>query len=317
MSGLAISLLDLEVDSGVCLEVEDYQKRPGKWCAGCGDFGALNAVKRLLAKEQLQPEKMVFVSGIGCSSRFPHYVNAYGFHGIHGRALPLATGIKLARPELDVFVVTGDGDCTSIGAGHWIHATRYNANMVVMMLDNNIYGLTKNQTSPTTPQGYASMTSPRGAVLPALDPLQATLGISNASFVAQTADWVPAHLYATLQAAYEHPGFSFVRILQRCPKFTDDIFAENVKNPDTTELLVHEEGVDPPGLEKLFKARRVHDPKNIDEARSLARRTDMLRLGIFFRDDSLPVYDEVRAVPPVTPQEKINRLNKEFERYAV
>jgi 2-oxoglutarate ferredoxin oxidoreductase subunit beta len=317
MSGLALSLLDLEADAKVCLAAEDYQRRPGKWCAGCGDFGALNAVKRLLAKEQLQPEKMVFVSGIGCSSRFPHYVNAYGFHGIHGRALPLATGVKLARPELDVFVVMGDGDCTSIGAGHWIHATRYNANMVVLMLDNNIYGLTKNQTSPTTPQGYASMTSPRGAVLPAQDPLQATLGISNASFVAQTADWVPAHLYATLQAAYEHPGFSFVRILQRCPKFTDDIFAENVKNPDTTELLVHEEGVDPPGLEKLFKARRVHDPKNIDEARSLARRTDMLRLGIFFRDDSLPVYDEVRAVPPVTPQEKINRLNKEFERYAV
>ena len=135
MSSLAISLLDLQADSTVCLEAEDYQKRAGKWCAGCGDFGALNAVKRLLAKEQLQPERMVFVSGIGCSSRFPHYVNAYGFHGIHGRALPLATGIKLARPELDVFVVTGDGDCISIGAGHWIHAIRYNTNIVVMMLD--------------------------------------------------------------------------------------------------------------------------------------------------------------------------------------
>ena len=113
MSGLALSLIDLEADSGVCFEAEDYEKRPGKWCAGCGDFGALNAVKRLLAKEQLQPEKMAFVSGIGCSSRFPHYVNAYGFHGIHGRALPIATGLKLARPELDVFVVMGDGDCTS------------------------------------------------------------------------------------------------------------------------------------------------------------------------------------------------------------
>jgi 2-oxoglutarate ferredoxin oxidoreductase subunit beta len=317
MSAPSLSLLDLEEDSRVCLEAEDYQRRPGKWCSGCGDFGALNAVKRLLAKEQLKPEKMVFVSGIGCSSRFPHYVNAYGFHGIHGRALPLATGIKLARPELDVFVVMGDGDCTSIGAGHWIHATRYNANMVVLMLDNSIYGLTKNQTSPTTPEGYASMTSPRGSLLPALDPLQATLGVSNASFVAQTADWVPAHLYATLQAAYAHPGFSFVRILQRCPKFTPDIFEQRVKDPNTTELLVHEDGVDPPGLEKLFKARRVHDPKDIDEARSLARRTDMLRLGVFFRDDSRPVYEEVRAVPPVTPQEKINRLNQEFERYAV
>jgi len=317
MSSIAISLLDLDADNFVCLEPEDYQTREGKWCAGCGDFGALNAVKRLLAKEQLQPEKMAFVSGIGCSSRFPHYVNAYGFHGIHGRALPIATGLKLARPELDVFVVMGDGDCTSIGAGHWIHATRYNPNLTVLMLDNNIYGLTKNQTSPTTPIGYASNTSPRGSVLPALDPLQTTLGVSNASFVAQTADWVPAHLYATLQAAYEHPGFSFIRILQRCPKFTPDVFADQIKNPDLTELLVHEDGVDAPGLEKLFKARRVHDPKDLDAARALAQRTDLLRLGIFFRDDSFPVYDEIRAVSPVSAEEKIGRLNQEFDRYAV
>jgi 2-oxoglutarate ferredoxin oxidoreductase subunit beta len=317
MSSIPISLLDLEADVACGMEADDYQKREGKWCAGCGDFGALNAVKRLLAKHQLRPEKMAFVSGIGCSSRFPHYVNAYGFHGIHGRALPVATGLKLARPELDVFVVMGDGDCTSIGAGHWIHATRYNTNMTVLLLDNNIYGLTKNQTSPTTPQGHKSNTSPRGALLPALDPLQATLGVSNASFVAQTADWVPAHLYATLEAAYAHPGFSFVRVLQRCPKFTPDVFTAFVKNPDLTELLVHENGVNAPGLEKLFKAIRVHDPKDLDEARALAQRKDMLRLGIFFRDDSFPVYDEVRAVPPVTPEEKIQRLEKEFDRYAV
>lgn len=317
MSSIPLSLLDIEEEGGVCLEPEDYQKKEGKWCAGCGDFGALNAVKRLLAKEQLKPEKMAFVSGIGCSSRFPHYVNAYGFHGIHGRALPIATGVKLARPDLDVFVVMGDGDCTSIGAGHWIHAIRYNTNMTVLLLDNNIYGLTKNQTSPTTPQGYPSNTSPKGAVLPALNPLQTTLGVANASFVAQTADWVPAHLYATLQAAYEHNGFSFIRILQRCPKFTPDVFTEQVKNPDLTELLVHENGVSAPGLDKLFKAQRVHDPKDIDTARALAQRTDMLRLGIFFRDESFPVYDQVRAVPPVTAEEKIQKLEKEFDRYAV
>jgi 2-oxoglutarate ferredoxin oxidoreductase subunit beta len=128
---------------------------------------------------------------------------------------------------------------------------------------------------------------------------------------------VPVHLYATLQAAYEHPGFSFVRILQRCPKFTPDVFLDQIKNPDLTELLVHEDGVDPPGLEQLFKARRVHDPRNLDEARALAHRTDMLRLGVFFRDDNLPVYDQIRAVAPVSAEEKIKRLNKEFERYAV
>ena len=317
MSSVAISLLDLEGDEIQCFEAEDYQTRVGKWCAGCGDFGALNAVKRLLAKEQLQPEKMAFVSGIGCSSRFPHYINAYGFHGIHGRALPIATGLKLARPELDVFVVMGDGDCVSIGAGHWIHATRYNPNMTVLMLDNNIYGLTKNQTSPTTPIGYTSNTSPRGSVLPALDPLQATLGVSNASFVAQTADWVPKHLYATLQAAYHHNGFSFIRILQRCPKYTPDLFEDQVKNPDLTEQLVHADGVDAPGLDQLFKARREHDPKNLDEARTLAHRSDMLRLGLFFHDASLPVYDEIRAVNPVSAEEKVARLNQEFDRYAV
>ena len=124
MSSIPISLLELEEDGACGLEADDYQKKEGKWCAGCGDFGALNSVKRLLANHQLRPEKMAFVSGIGCSSRFPHYVNAYGFHGIHGRALPIATGLKLARPELDVFVVMGDGDCTSIGAGHWIHAEK-------------------------------------------------------------------------------------------------------------------------------------------------------------------------------------------------
>ena len=217
MSSIAISLLDLEADASVCLEADDYQKRPGKWCSGCGDFGAMNAVKRLLAKEQLQPERTVFVSGIGCSSRFPHYVNAYGFHGIHGRALPVATGIKLARPELDVFVTMGDGDCTSIGAGHWIHATRYNANMVVLMLDNNIYGLTKNQTSPTTPQGYASMTSPKGAVLPPLDPLPLPPDIAHVviyddayldlwparAMPLQPVEYDPGHL---LQVAETPPG---------------------------------------------------------------------------------------------------------------
>jgi len=317
MSSIPISLLDMEEDASTGMEADDYQKREGKWCAGCGDFGALNSVKRLLANHQLKPEKMAFVSGIGCSSRFPHYVNAYGFHGIHGRALPIATGLKLARPELDVFVVMGDGDCTSIGAGHWIHATRYNTNMTVLLLDNNIYGLTKNQTSPTTPQGYTSNTSPRGSLLPPLDPLQATLGVSNASFVAQTADWVPAHLYATLEAAYAHPGFSFVRILQRCPKFTPDVFTANVKNPDLTELLIHDNGINVPGLDKLFKAQRVHDPKDLDGARSLAQRKDLLRLGMFFCDADFPVYDEIRAVPPVSPEEKIERLEKEFDRYAV
>ena len=177
-------LLHAAHDDDRSFDMEDYEGPVARWCAGCGDHSVLSAAQRLLTDRQLAPETTVFVSGIGCSSRFPHYMKTYGFHGIHGRALPIATGVKLTRPELDVFVVMGDGDCISIGAGHWIHATRYNVDMVTLLLDNNIYGLTKKQTSPTTPQGYKSNTQPRGSYLPAMNPLEATLGITNASFVA-------------------------------------------------------------------------------------------------------------------------------------
>ena len=147
-----------------------------RWCPGCGDYSILANVQRVLPDLGVPRENFVFVSGIGCSSRFPHYLNTYGFHGIHGRALPVATGIKLSRPDLNVFAVMGDGDCCSIGAGHWLHATRYNIDMTALMLDNAIYGLTKNQTSPTTPQGYATNTQPKGSFLPALNPITTTLG---------------------------------------------------------------------------------------------------------------------------------------------
>ncbi|MDX1577763.1 MAG: thiamine pyrophosphate-dependent enzyme, partial [Gemmatimonadota bacterium] len=148
------SLLGVVLDEDRNFSVSDYEGARARWCPGCGDHSVLAATQRLLAQERLAPERTVFVSGIGCSSRFPHYLKTYGFHGIHGRALPLATGMKLHRPELDVFVVMGDGDCVSIGAGHWIHAIRYNVDMVAFLLDNHIYGLTKKQTSPTTPQGF-------------------------------------------------------------------------------------------------------------------------------------------------------------------
>ena len=135
-------------------ELEDYQSGVPRWCTGCGDNAILAAVQRLCRDEDLRPEKTMFVSGIGCSSRFPHYMKTYGFHGIHGRALPVAEGIKMARPDLNVFVNTGDGDCCSIGAAHWIHAIRYNMNMTVMLHDNQVYGLTKKQASPTSPHRH-------------------------------------------------------------------------------------------------------------------------------------------------------------------
>ncbi len=297
--------------------LSDYEGARARWCPGCGDHSVLTAMQRLLAAEQLVPEQTVIVSGIGCSSRFPHYVKTYGFHGIHGRALPVATGIKLSRPDLTVFVVMGDGDCTSIGAAHWIHALRYNPDLTVMLLDNGIYGLTKNQTSPTTPQGWASNTQPRGSFLPALNPLSVSLGVTNASFVAQTAEWAPAHLYATLRAAHRHRGLSFVRILQRCPVFTPALYQQAVQDPARIGLLVHDDGVTVPELDKLYTTQLRHDPRDLDAARRLAEADDRTWLGVLFRDATRPRYEELRRIPPVTAAERLSRLDAELSRHAV
>jgi 2-oxoglutarate ferredoxin oxidoreductase subunit beta len=314
---MSCSLLHAALADDAVYELGDYEAAQPRWCPGCGDHGVLTAVQRLLAAEQLQPEQTVFVSGIGCSSRFPHYVRTYGFHGIHGRALPIATGIRLNRPDLTVFVVMGDGDCTSIGAAHWLHATRYNVDMTVLMLDNHIYGLTKNQTSPTTPLGVSSNTHPQGALLPPLDPIQATLGITNASFVAQTAEWIPVHLYATLRAALHHRGFAFVRILQRCPVYTPDIYQLTVRQPDQVELLVHDDGVTVSELDRTFTRQLRHDPRDLDGARRLAGPADRIRLGVFYRNPDLPRYDELLRPERRTTEEKIRLLNRELDRYAV
>jgi 2-oxoglutarate ferredoxin oxidoreductase subunit beta len=297
--------------------LSDYEGARARWCPGCGDHSVLTAVQKLLAAEQLKPDQTVFVSGIGCSSRFPHYLNTYGFHGIHGRALPVATGIKLHRPDLTVFVTMGDGDCTSIGAAHWVHTLRYNPDLTVMMLDNGIYGLTKNQTSPTTPQGLPSNTQPHGSFLVPLNPLTVSLGVTNASFVAQTAEFVPAHLYATLRAAFHHTGLSFVRILQRCPVYTPGIFADAVRKPALVELLVHDDGVMVPELDAIYTHRVVHDPRDLDAARRLAEPTEAIRLGIFFKDPSRPRYEEVRRVAPRSARERLDLLEQELDTYAV
>jgi 2-oxoglutarate ferredoxin oxidoreductase subunit beta len=295
----------------------DYEGPVARWCPGCGDHSILTSVEKLLVAEQLKPEQTMFVSGIGCSSRFPHYLKTYGFHGLHGRALPVATGIKLHRPDLRVFVVMGDGDCCSIGAAHWMHAIRYNMNMVAMLLDNSIYGLTKKQTSPTTPQGFKTNTQPFGSFLPPLNPLATMLGTTNVSFVAQTAEWIPAHLYATLKAAYHHRGLAFVRILQRCPMYTVSLYERAVKDPSLIEMLVHDDGVLTPELDAIYRERRAHDPSDINAARQLADDTDRIRLGVFFRDERRPCYDEMRRPRKITATERIALLEKELDRYAV
>jgi 2-oxoglutarate/2-oxoacid ferredoxin oxidoreductase subunit beta len=277
-------------------EIEDYQSGVPRWCTGCGDNAILAAVQRLCRDEGLRPEKTVFVSGIGCSSRFPHYMRTYGFHGIHGRALPVAEGVRLARPDLKVFVNTGDGDCCSIGAAHWIHAIRYNMNMTVFLHDNQIYGLTKMQASPTSPRGTKSNTTPRGSYLEALQPLSVTLGVQNVSFVAQAVDWIPEMLYDIVKAAYHHKGFSFIRIVQRCPEWLPKVWDPWLHDPSRILVLTHEDGIRPSeGLAKVYRSQRVHDPADLNRAREIASDTDNIPVGILYRNPEIPCYEDLRT----------------------
>jgi len=299
--------------------LEDYQSGVPRWCTGCGDNAILAAVQRLCRDEDLRPEKTVFVSGIGCSSRFPHYMKTYGFHGIHGRALPVAEGIKMARPDLNVFVNTGDGDCCSIGAAHWIHAIRYNMNMTVMLHDNQIYGLTKKQASPTSPRGTKSNTTPRGSYLEALQPLTVTLGVQNVSFVAQAVDWIPEVLYDIISKAYHHKGLSFVRILQRCPEWLPDVFEPWMQDPLKTMLLTHEDGLTlSPGLSKVYKNQERHDPSNINRAREIASSQDPIPVGILYRNPDVPCYEELRNAGQQRSTRYINSgLDAELDKFTI
>ena len=300
-------------------ELEDYQSGVPRWCTGCGDNAILAAVQRLCRDEQLRPEKTVFVSGIGCSSRFPHYMKTYGFHGIHGRALPVAEGVKFARPDLHVFVNTGDGDCCSIGAAHWIHAIRYNMNMTAMLHDNQIYGLTKMQASPTSPRGTKSNTTPRGSYLEALSPLTVTLGVQNVSFVAQAVDWIPEVLYDIIRAAYRHKGFSFVRILQRCPEWLPKMFEPFVHDPARTLLLHHERGIKlSAGLAKVYTNQQEHDPSDIHRAREIASGDDPIPVGILYHNPDVPVYEELRKAGQIRSVARLKAgLEAELDKFTV
>ena len=301
------------------LSIDDFMSNVPRWCTGCGNNAILTALQRLCRDEKLAPEKTVFVSGIGCSSRFPHYMNTYGFHGLHGRALPIAEGIKMARPDLNVFVNTGDGDCCSIGTAHWIHAIRYNMNMTVLMHDNRLYGLTKKQVSPTSPRGLTSNTTPRGSYLEPLNPLSVTLGITNASFVAQAADWIPELLYGIISAAFRHQGFSFVRILQRCPEYVPTMFDAWIDHPDKVLLLHHESAMQiPASLAGVYKTREEHDPLDLDRAREIAAMSECAPVGILYHNKQTPRYDDIRDPNELYTADTIkSTLNSEFDKYTI
>ncbi|MCS0346262.1 2-oxoacid:ferredoxin oxidoreductase subunit beta [Vibrio diabolicus] len=193
-----------------------------KWCRGCGDFNVLKTMQSVLARLGRTKENTVFISGIGCSSRFPYYLDTYGFHTIHGRAPAIATGVKASNPELDVWVVTGDGDALSIGGNHFIHAIRRNQDIKILLFNNAVYGLTKGQFSPTSEQGFISKSSPEGSPDQALKPL-ALAASAGATFIARTSDNDPAHMTMVLEAAAAHSGTAVVEILQNCVIFNDKV----------------------------------------------------------------------------------------------
>ena len=196
-----------------------------RWCPGCGDYSVLANVQRVMPELGVPRENFVFVSGIGCSSRFPYYMNTYGFHTIHGRAPAFATGIKASRPELSVWVVTGDGDGLSIGGNHLLHAIRRNLDLQILLFNNRVYGLTKGQYSPTSRMGMKTKSTPDGAIDHPIDPIAFALG-AGATFVARTIDVDAPHLQEMLRRAYAHKGTAFVEILQNCPVYNDDEWLE-------------------------------------------------------------------------------------------
>ena len=210
-----------------------------RWCPGCGDYAILKGVQKTLEEVGATRDNTVFVSGIGCAARFPYYMSTYGFHTIHGRAPAIATGLKLANPDLDVWVISGDGDALSIGGNHTLHALRRNVDIQILLFNNEIYGLTKGQTSPTSKRGTVSPSTPRGSLANPVHPLSFALG-AGARFAARGIDINLKHLGEVMVAAHAHKGASFVEIFQNCIVFNDGCFSEFTarENAESSQLLV-------------------------------------------------------------------------------
>jgi len=261
------------------------------WCPGCGDFGVLNAAFRGLAGLKLAPDQTVIVSGIGCSSRFPHFMKTFGFHSVHGRALPIAQGLKMARPDLTIVAVGGDGDFFSIGAGHLVHAALRNIDITVIVMDNEIYGLTKGQTSPTSPTGHVTKSTPYGLMASQFNPMATALSL-NVSFVARGYSAKPKELAALIEQGVKHKGFSFIHVLSPCPTFYKTFDAWDAA---TTPIPVE------------------HDITDRSKAMLLAMETEQLFLGLFYSTERLTMD---QAAHQLTEQAKPFDIGQYMKRYA-
>ena len=271
-----------------------------RWCPGCGDYAILNAVQQVFPKLGIPRERFVVISGIGCSSRFPYYMNTYGFHSIHGRAPTLATGLKITRPELSVWVITGDGDALSIGGNHLIHAMRRNLGLKILMFNNRIYGLTKGQFSPTSEQGKRTKSTPMGSVDRPFNPISVALG-AECTFVARSVDIYQAHLKEILRRAAEHQGTAFVEILQNCNIFNDHAFEYMTEKAvrDDNQILLEQ---DKPLVFGKSKKMGIRMTGYMPEAVELA--DDLPEGAVLDHDERRPAayaFMLSRMVPPEFP----------------
>jgi len=271
-----------EVEGQIPLTRKDFiSDQDVRWCAGCGDYSILTQVQKIFPELGVPREKFVFISGIGCSSRFPYYMNTYGFHTIHGRAPTIASGVKLANPDLSVWVFTGDGDALSIGGNHFIHILRRNLDINIILFNNEIYGLTKGQYSPTSELGKITKSTPFGSLDRPFNPPAMALG-SSATFVARSVDVHGKHLQAMLQRCFEHHGTSFLEVYQNCLIFNDGAFRE-----------LTERGVKDDKLLILEHGKPLIFGKDRDKGIHLDGFTpEVIEIGEDFSENDLVVHDE-------------------------
>ena len=267
-----------------------------RWCPGCGDYSILANIQRVMPELGVPRENMVFISGIGCSSRFPYYMNTYGFHTIHGRAPSFATGVKASRPELSVWVVTGDGDGLSIGGNHLLHTVRRNLDLQILLFNNQVYGLTKGQYSPTSQLGMRTKSSPTGSIDHPIDPISFALGC-GATFVARTIDTDAQHLQEILRRAHAHRGTAFVEILQNCPVFNDAIWQEVEDRKKRVDNTLHLEHGQPLAFGAPGRRRGIVMQNGVATVVELGDADDPLEQGVVVHDQSheSPAYASVLA----------------------
>jgi 2-oxoglutarate ferredoxin oxidoreductase subunit beta len=271
-----------------------------RWCPGCGDYSILKAVHRALADARADPAKTVFVSGIGCSSRLPYYVETYGFHTIHGRAPAIATGVKLANPELDVWVITGDGDGLSIGGNHLLHALRRNVDLNILLFNNEIYGLTKGQYSPTSRVGTHSPSSPEGSIDAPVSPGLFALG-AGATFIARAVDIDQKGLPPLLNEAREHKGTAFVEILQNCIVYNKDVFDDVVNKKAAADTQIHVEHGKPLLYGKDGNKGLRLDPRTLQLESVTLGENGITEADVLVHDETRPVLAQLllSTAPPL------------------